>query len=138
MSKKRVDFGVAAVAVSADQGVLEVATKTKLQAFAEEVAASHLGIDVDKVAKAFAEPDSASSLGYLDPNVAERLRRMAFPGRPFMYENPIRVMFLDFTGSEVRRSRGPSRCLLRKTAWKGRPTLRSMQLWGQLPRNTRT
>jgi len=64
MSKKRVDFDVAVAAVSADQGVLEVATKTKLQAFAEEVAASHLGLDVDKVAKACAEADGASSLGY--------------------------------------------------------------------------
>jgi hypothetical protein len=62
MPSNHLNSGVAGMPV--DEGSQQVATKTRLQAFAEDVAASHLGIDVEKVAMASAEADNAVSLGF--------------------------------------------------------------------------
>jgi len=64
MSKKPVTADVVATTMLADEPTQEAATKTKLQLFAEEVAASHLAIDVEKLATVYPQPDGESTFGY--------------------------------------------------------------------------
>ena len=76
--------------------------------------------------------------GRVDPNVAEKLRRTALPGRPVTHENATDMMILDFTNGEFRKPPKPLRFVPQTTARKGRRTFRILQLWRRVFETHRT